>query len=400
MGILIRKHHGARAFTGMAKLSFVIFFSSLASALTDTIWAVYLKGFLHSDALVGFYSGFLSVLAFVSFFVLVPLVEKSRKSTIYSTALLFIGVLMLFLAVNKNIVFFIFISIAITIFITLKITAFGIIVRDKSKKEKVSENEGVIYSFNNVAWVVGPLIAGLILIDFGMPIVFVSASFLILLSFMLFKISNIKDSNIPKKIDGNVFANLIKYFENKERIISYILGAGVTFWWVLIYLYTPLLMIERGLPTSSIGIFLFAAATPLIVLEYPFSKIAGKFGAKRLFALGYLIAVIASSMAFVFINQIYVALGFLVFGSVGLAMLEPTTEAYFFDLLKNKKEENRFYGPYNTAIETGLIFGKLAPAILLLFLPFKFIYVLFAAILFGLFLLSFKAKNVVEGKRK
>ena len=398
MGILIRKHNGARAFTGMAKLSFVVFFASLASALTDTIWAVYLKGFLQTDALVGFYSGFLSVLAFISFFVFVPLIEKSKKSVIYSFALLLIGFLMLIFSINKNLTFFIFLSIVATIIITIKITAFGIIVRDKSSKRKVSENEGVIYSFNNTAWVVGPLIAGLILVDFGVPIVFVSASFLMLLSFALFKISNIKDSNVVKKADGNVFLNLVEYFKNKDRIISYILGSGVTFWWVLIYLYTPLLMVENGLPVSSIGIFLFAAALPLIFLEYPFSKIAGKFGARKLFALGYFIALISSLAAFIFIDKIYIALGFLVFGSVGMAMLEPTTEAYFFDLLKNKKDENKFYGPYNTAIETGLIFGKLAPAALLLILPFKFIYVLFSIILFGLFLLSFRAKNVVEVK--
>lgn len=399
MGILIRKHHGARAFTGMAKLSFVIFFSSLAASLTDTVWAIYLKGFLHVDSAVGFYSGFLSVLAFISFFVFVPLIEKSKKSTIYAVALFLIGLFMLAFSVNKNLIIFIILSIAVTILLTIKLTAFGIIVRDKSNKEKVSENEGVIYSFNNTAWVIGPLIAGLVLIDFGMPIVFVSASLLFFISFTLFKISGIKDSNVVKKVDGNVLKNLIEYFENKDRIISYILGAGVTFWWVLIYLYTPLFMVENGLPTSSIGIFLFAVATPLIVLEYPFSKIAGKYGAKKLFALGYFIATISALMAFIFLDQIYFALGFLIFGSVGLAMLEPTTEAYFFDLLKNKKEENRFYGPYNTAIETGLIFGKLAPAILLLFLPFEFIYVLFAIILFGLFLLSFAAKNIVERKK-
>ena len=211
--------------------------------------------------------------------------------------------------------------------------------------------------------------------------------------------SEIKDSNVVKKTDGNVFANFLEFFRNKDRLIAYLLGSGVTFWWVLIYLYTPLLMIERGLPASSIGIFLFAAATPLIILEYPFSKIAGKYGAKKLFIIGYLIAIFATSMAFLFIGQIYFALGFLIFGSVGMAMLEPTTEAYFFDLLKNKKEENRFYGPYNTAIETGLILGKLAPAVLLLFFAFKYIYLLFAVILFAFFLLSFKARNIVE-KRK
>ena len=399
MGILIRKHHGTRIFTGMAKLSFVVFFSSLAFALIDTIWAVYLKSFLQNDAFVGFFSGFLSVLAFVSFFVLVPMIEKSKKSVLYSTTLILASLLIFAFSINKNLVVFIILSIVITIVATVRLTTFGIIVRDKSNKEKVSENEGVIYSFNNVAWVIGPLIAGLILFDFGIPVVFISSSLLVLLSFLFFNMSDIKDSNVVKKTEGNVFANFMEFFRNKDRLIAYLLGSGVTFWWVLIYLYTPLLMIERGLPASSIGIFLFAAATPLIILEYPFSKIAGKYGAKKLFIIGYLIAIFATSMAFLFIGQIYFALGFLIFGSVGMAMLEPTTEAYFFDLLKNKREENRFYGPYNTAIETGLVLGKLAPAALLLFFAFKYIYLLFAVILFAFFLLSFKARNIVE-KRK
>jgi len=82
-----------------------------------------------------------------------------------------------------------------------------------------------------------------------------------------------------------------------------------------------------------------------------------------------------------------------------MAMLEPTTEAYFFDTIK-RKDEDRFYGPYNTSIETGLILGKILPAVLLLFLPFKYIFLLFAGIMFLLFLLSFKAKNIVEGGRR
>ena len=125
---------------------------------------------------------------------------------------------------------------------------------------------------------------------------------------------------------------------------------------------------------------------------------AGKYGPKKFFLIGYSIATITSLIAF-FISSPYAVLGILVFASVGFAMLEPTSEAYFFDILKNKKDENRFYGPYNTAIETGLIFGKITPAILLFFLPFKYVFLLFTGFMFFFFIISLKTKNVAEAKK-
>ena len=399
MGILLRKHHGTIAFTGIAKFAFIIFIVSLSSAFTDTIWAVYLKSFLQNEALIGLYSGFLSVLVFLSFFFLVPLIEKSNKSKLYAFSLLILSVLYVLFAINHKLIFFIILSIIGTIITAMKITSMGIIVRDISRKDSVSKNEGFVYSFNNVAWVFGPLIVSLILLDFGISYVFLSSAFLIFLAFIFFKMSKIYDANAMRKIHANVFKNFMEFFRNRDRTISYFISAGVTFWWVLIYLYTPLLILENGMKESFIGIFLFAAAVPLILFEYPFSKLAGKYGAKKFFLLGYFFMVVISILAFFFVNQIYIVLGILVLGSFGMAMLEPTTEAYFFDIIKNKKEENRFYGPYNTAIEVGLIFGKIFPAILLIFLPFKYIFIIFGTVMFFLFLLSFKARNIVEGKR-
>ncbi|MBI2043388.1 MFS transporter [Candidatus Pacearchaeota archaeon] len=400
MGILLRKHHGTIAFTGIAKFAFVIFLVSLSAAFIDTIWAVYLNGFLQNESFVGLYSGFLSVLVFLSFFLLVPLVEKSNKSKLYAASLLILIVLFVLFALNKNLIFFIILSIIGTIITAVRITSMGTIVRDISRKSTISKNEGFVYSFNNIAWVFGPLIVGLILLDFGISYVFLSSAFLVFFAFILFKMSGIRDANVMRKIHANVFKNFMEFFRNKERTISYFIGAGVTFWWVLIYLYMPLFILENGLKESFIGIFLFAAALPLIVFEYPFSKAAGKFGAKKFFLMGYLFMFAISVLAFFFVSQIYIVLGILVLGSIGMAMLEPTTEAYFFDIIKNKKEENRFYGPYNTAIEVGLIFGKVAPAILLIFLPFKYIFIIFGTVMFLLFLLSFKARNIVEGRRR
>lgn len=396
MGLLLRRHYHTKIFrNAVVRLAFVIFTISLASSLVDTIWSVYINGFFHSESLVGFFSGFLSVLSFLSFFFLVPLIEKSNKSMLYSLALIISAFLYVLLAINKSLFVFVALSIALSIIVSIKITVAGIMVKDSSEKKSLSKNEGVVYSFNNVAWVVGPLIGSLILVQLGHSAIFFAAAFLISLGFLLFKISGINDSNKTKKVDKNIIGNFLEFFKDKDRVISYVISSGVTVWWSLIYLYIPLFIIDNGLKEGYIGVFLFLTAIPLILFEYVFSDMAGKYGSRKFFLVGYLMVSIIAFAAF-FVANIYVTLGILIFGSFGMAMLEPTTEAYFFDIIKNKRDENRFYGPYNTAIETGLIVGKFAPAMILIFLPFKYIFLLYSFLLFLIFAISFKSKNIVE----
>ena len=60
------------------------------------------------------------------------------------------------------------------------------------------------------------------------------------------------------------------------------------------------------------------------------------------------------------------------------------------------KEALRFYGPYNTTIDVNNFIVKIAASILLIFLPFKFIFLLFGGFMFVFFLVSFKMRDVVE----
>lgn len=227
---------------------------------------------------------------------------------------------------------------------------------------------------------------------------FFGASVLMFFAFILFRLSKINDNNIVKRPDRHILLNFIKYFQDKNRTLAYILGGGVTLWWALIYIYIPLYILEHNLDKIWIGIFLFAVAVPLIFFEYTFAKLSGKMGSRVLFQMGYFILTLTVILCFFVSNPFYV-LSLLVFASFGVAMLEPTTEAYFFDVLKNKKEENRFYGPYNTTIESGLIIGKFSPAVLLLFLPFNYIFLLFGLFTFSLFIFASVSKNIVEAKK-
>jgi MFS family permease len=399
MGFLIRKQRGAISFTGIARLSIISFIVSIAYAIVDTIWAVYLEGIFQNISLVSFISAFLTVIAFFSYFFFIPIIEKYSKSKLYMLSLIFIGITYIAFALSRSLFIFFVAAISLTIFTTLRINSFGIIVRDKSHRKNLSRNEGLLYTFFNAAWVVGPLISGFVSEQYGINFVFMLSSVFILLGLFLFKISGIRNANIKKKTNENIIKNFFAFFKSRDRFYAYIIGGGVNFWFILIYLYMPLYILQSGLTEIWIGYFLFAAAIPTILLEFPMAKLAGRVGFKRIFKTGFLILAFSSIVCF-FVGNIYIIMAILVFAAIGISMIEPTTEAYFFDMLKTKSEESRYYGPYNTTIDVNNFVGKMLAGVILIFLPLKFIFIFFSIFMFSYFFVSCRIKDVQEWRRK
>jgi len=399
----VRKNQGNIILTRIARLAIIGFLTSFAAAFVDTVWAVNMEKFLGNMVLVGFFSAFLTIIAFFAFFFFVPFIEKRNKSNLYSLSLALYAIIYLVFAINRNPYIFAVLAVTTTILSTLKITSFGIIIRDKSRETELSRNEGVMYTLMNVAWVIGPLLAGILSEFLGISFVFVISAIFMILALISFKVSGIRDSNLRKKIDRNMLKNFVEFFRNKDRVLAYFIGGGVSFWWALIYLFIPMYIIEKGLPIEWVGYFLFAVAVPMIIFTYIFAKLAGKIGFKKLFKIGFFIlftSVIScffvSGIPTIFgFNNIYAILGILVLASVGMAMLESTVEAYFFDLMK-AKEELHFYGPYNTNLEVSRLLAYSISSLILIFLPFKFIFLFFAAVILSLFFLSFKLKEIIE----
>jgi MFS family permease len=397
MGILLRKQKGVLTLSGIGKLSIIAFITSISMAIVNTIWAVYMESFLKSVVLVGIFSSILTIVALLSYIFSIPFIEKNNKSKIFFNSLILFFISYVLFAINTKFYLFVILAFAITVIQTLRITAFGIIIKDKSPKKILSRNEGLLYTFSNLAWLIGPLIAGIAMKNYSINSIFLLSAIFVLVSLLLFKISKINDPNINKKPDTNLIKNLKEFFKSEKRTIAYILGGGVNIWWTLIYLFIPLMIIDRGLNPSLIGYFLFLVAIPLILFEYHFSKLAGKIGFKKLMKIGYIIPCLISFICF-FIPNIYVILSLLVLASIGMAMLEANTEAYFLDLLK-PKEESRFYGPYNTTMEVSHFTAKIIPSLVLIIFPFRSIFIIFGLFMLGMFFLTFRMKDIIERKK-
>src|SRR3989344_872954 len=393
MGVILRKHQGEMHLTKISKLSLVGVLVALSSSFIITIWAVYLDSFFHSISIVGLVSSMLTLIGIATYFISIPIIEKNNKAKIFTYTLLVYAIAYLAFIITKNVWLFLLVAVITTITGTLRVTSFGLIIKDSSSKTKLSRNEGLIYTVLNLAFVVGPLAAGYILSEHGSSFVFALASMFIFLAFLMFKFESLNDPTKTKKIDKNLIKNFFAFFKKKERVYAYIIGGGVSFWWSLAYLFMPLYIVRNGLSELWIGYFLFALPIPLIILEYKFSNRADKHGFKKFFKIGFIIPCIGALICFFMVENVFAVLGVLVVSSIGLAMLEPTTEAYFFKI-STRKEEQRFYGPYNTRLEVAGFFGKAIPSVFLLFMPFKYIFLLFSAVMFLMFLISFKIKEV------
>jgi len=380
----------------ITKLGIISLIGAMASAMISTIWAIYLDSFVGSAAIVGLVSGFLALVSFISYFIFIPFIEKSNKSKIYSRTILLFGILYILFAINKNFFIFILLASIMNLIFTFRLTSFGIIIKDKSNKRKLSQNEGLMFTFSNTAWVIGPLIAGFLGDRLGISSVFFLGAIFCFLSYFLFKISKIRDAHIIKNPDKNIVKNFIEFFKYKPRVISYIMSAGISFWWSLIYIFIPVYMVEHGMTEIIVAYFLFAIPIPLILLEFKFGSMASKHGFRKMFGLGFLIVAIISFICFFLISfSFYWILALLVLGSVGMAMLEPISESYFFDISK-ERDGQRFYGPHKTSIDSGQFFAKVISSLLLFILPFEYLFLFFGIVMFGLFILSFKVRNIVE----
>lgn len=391
------KTRGTIKISPLKRLGIMLFVGAIAFSLISTIWAIYLDSFLKNAAYVGLFSALITFVSFVSYFLIIPLVESSNKIklSVMSSILIMVGYFSYNLIEKFSLL--ILVALIVTIAATIRITCNGLLIRHNSKTKELAKNEGMMYTIANLAYLIGPLLAGIILSKYGLNTIFLVAAGFLLLSSIITSFSKLKDLKIKKKIDNDLIRNFKEFFKNKERVKIYSLSAGITFWWSLIFIYLPL-MIIRNLNNSYVGYFLFLIAVPLILFEYPFGKLAGKKGYKKLFVLGFAIPGILALSCFFYTNIWFVMIAMIV-SSIGLAMIESTTESYFFDTLKGEQDQ-KYYAPYNTAIDTGNLLGELVAGLTLLVLSMKFVFLVYSVGMFILVIVALKTKNIIESKRK
>ncbi len=164
-----------RHLSKIGQLGIVLFIVALAMSFIDTIWAIYLFKYFNNESLVGLVSSFFTIISFLSYLLIIPVIEKYDNKKLYLIGILGMALAYFAFAFTENIWIIILVGCLLSIFTVLRIDTYGILIKDNSKKAELSANEGLIYTIMNVAWTIGPIIAGFISGKFGIPIIFTLA---------------------------------------------------------------------------------------------------------------------------------------------------------------------------------------------------------------------------------
>jgi len=373
-----------------SQLIFITLIISIGLGMFDTILSLYLLYLFGSDSVVGLMSGVLTFVVFVSFLILTQMYSKYpiTKVWLYSTLFIFLGLILLYF--SSTILLAMLILIVVHVALALQMNATPILLVNSVSLETIGKTEGVYYTFKNLGWVIGPLLAGYILFKTSIVTNFLWISLFVFLGWVLFiyfEIKAFEENKKPEITISHVNQNIRLFFSKKQNLFVYFLRGGLSFYWAFIYVFVPLYMIKT-LPMYFVGIYLFMLGIPVILTEIQVGKLIDKVNVKYLFIYGFLIMSLSLIIAY-FINNIYFALGFVIFSVMGASLVEPTVEAYFFKIT-DKMDAEKNYGIYRTSDSLFSLFCRLAGGILFIFFSVKSMFLFAGILLFLGFLLSRK----------
>ena len=349
-------------------------FISLGLAAIDTVWALYMDSFGLSKSMIGFISAILIILTLFAGLYSTRILESFREIKVLLVTMMVMVISFLTIALFDNLWVFLIASMIFFIASTIRYNAIGIVFRDEAKDSELNKDQGFMFALLNVGWLLGPIIAGLLMSQYGVQSVFIFSAIFITISATILLIINIR---LPRKkrdtYDFKIKENLVDYFRNKRLILPYIMGNGLEIWWAFIYIYVPLFIVNEGdLGPDIVGLFLGLIVIPLIINEYTVGKLSTNLGFKPFFFTGYFILGFAALICF-FVSEVWIVLVILGIAGIGVSFIEPIQDTFFFRNVKTIEEE-KYYPIYTTSGDVGSFIGRFSIAGVLLFLPYTYAY--------------------------
>ncbi len=362
------------------------------------IFPNFIESIVHSDVYVGFFYSAMSVSMILAGLVSSYFFKRYSRLGILYAALLVSGLLAMFFVFVNNFYLLFVIDFIRTFFVLFVLMSVGLFVHDFAKAKDLGKTEGFYFLFNNIGYLIGPILGGVITKYAGYEPVFVlsglclfAALFFVGHQHLLAKHPSLAlpPCAHPKKKNGG---NKIKrFFSNKNRIGAYLISISLISWMSFKAIFIPLFVVMNGFESDVSGVIISLAILPCILFEFPIGNYADKHGVRIPIAAGFLI--IASFLLAAWVSPIfYLDALFIILANIGGAFIEPLHDVYFFKNV-SKEEEEEMIGVFVTSDPIGRFIGPAIISVSLLLLPFNYVFVVFAGIFALSGLLSFMIKD-------
>lgn len=296
----------------------------------------YLGVVIRSD-LVGMVYSAEAVLAIIGFIMMPGLLRKFGNFRVTIVLLLLEMFSLVGLVLYHNVAAVVSLMITSILTVTFLSFTFDIFLEGFSYDISTGKTRGIYLTFINMAWVFGPLLAGLILTDGDYYKIYLASFFLLIPVFVIlratlckFKDSHYSNSN-PLKTISQVWRN-----KNILNVFMAVFLLQIFYAWMTIYM--PIyLHTNLGLPWSSIGIIFSIMLLPFIFVQLPAGKLAdSRFGEKEMLSIGFVIIALTTMIIFFVDSQNILIWGLILFATrIGAALVEIMCDVYFFKKVDN-----------------------------------------------------------------
>jgi MFS family permease len=223
-----------------------------------------------------------------------------------------------------------------TVIVSLIGICLDIFLESRSDAKNTGGTRGLYMTINNSAWVLAPLLGGLLIFGTEYRFVYAGAfSVLIALLYLVHKnLAAFKDPNYGHFPLRQTFAYILER-KDYTKLFSVNIILNVFYGWMVIY--SPIYLHEHvGFGWDQIGIILTIMLLPFVIFQLPAGKLAdGGWGEKKLMSLGLVIIGISCiSLAFVTSKSIFVWALLLFVTRIGASIAEAMIEIYFFKKVK------------------------------------------------------------------
>lgn len=336
----MRHHFHMKKSSALYTISVLSFFLSLHIALPTYFNSSFLTTLVSDSSLSLIYS----IQALVTIVGLLSMHNILRRFGNYKTAM---GLIVLQVFVFYGIVNFTSAGVVIPLFIlALSIVnligfTFDIFLEENTDVDNTGSIRGRYMTVTNSAWILGPLLGGMLIAGISYRNVYIAAFALLFpLVYIVHKnFYNFVDPHYPKISLTKTLSDIFKNHDiSKLMIINTILQ--VFYAWMTIY--TPIYLNKViGFTWGEIGIIFTIMLIPFVLVETPLGKLADKrLGEKEIMAAGYIImGVTTILLSFVVEKNIAMWAMILFITRIGAAAAEIMIETYFFKKVDRKDSE-------------------------------------------------------------
>jgi len=242
---------------------------------------------------------------------------------------------------------------------------------------------GLLLTLASFVGAVSPLISSMLVNEitgsFELAYLVSAAALLPVIAILLFYFRDFSD---PQYDEIDLFRAIRSFWENTNIRYVFLAHFALQIFFVLMVVYTPLYLTrDVGLTWTQFGLVMFFAQMAYVIFEYPIGIIADKYiGEKEMMGFGFLIIAVSTSwIAFMTLPSVLVWSVIMFVTRVGAALVEVTTESYFFK--QTKSSDAQVISFFRITRPLSYVIGALLASLALLYLPFNLLFVATAALM-------------------